>query len=101
MPKQHIQRYRIYDFRFVIYKVQIKVLWFWITIKEFDGDDYYDKGWKRIGTQVATANYLTFENVPANHIYWLSNLSNGNEELPFYYQNDTQFFINLTPMREE
>lgn len=21
---------------FVIYKVQIKVLWFWITIKEFD-----------------------------------------------------------------
>lgn len=62
---------------------------------------YYDKGWKRIGTQVATANYLTFENVPANHIYWLSNLSNGNEELPFYYQNDTQFFINLTPMREE
>lgn len=30
------------DFTFVIYKVQIKVLWFWITIKEFDGDDYYD-----------------------------------------------------------
>lgn len=62
---------------------------------------YYDKGWKHIGAQVATANYLTFENVPANHIYWLSNLSNGNEELPFYYQNNTQFFINLTPMREE
>lgn len=28
------------DFTFIIYKVQIKVLWFWITIKEFDGDDY-------------------------------------------------------------
>lgn len=27
---------------FVIYKVQIKVLWFWITIKEFDKDEYYD-----------------------------------------------------------
>lgn len=27
---------------FVIYKVQIKVLWFWITIKEFDEDDYAD-----------------------------------------------------------
>lgn len=26
----------------IIYKVQIKVFWFWITIKEFDGDDYYD-----------------------------------------------------------
>ena len=24
------------DFEFVIYKVQLKVLWFWITIKEFD-----------------------------------------------------------------
>lgn len=30
------------EFEFVIYKVQIKVLWFWITIKEFDEDDYYD-----------------------------------------------------------
>lgn len=29
------------DFEFVIYKVQIKVLWFWITIKEFDEDEYY------------------------------------------------------------
>lgn len=29
-------------FTVVIYKVQIKVLWFWITIKEFDEDDYYD-----------------------------------------------------------
>lgn len=29
-------------FEFIIYKVQIKVLWFWVTIKEFDEDDYYD-----------------------------------------------------------
>lgn len=29
-------------FIFVIYKVQIKVLWFWVTIKEFDEDEYYD-----------------------------------------------------------
>lgn len=27
---------------FIIYKVQIKVLWLWITIKEFDEDEYYD-----------------------------------------------------------
>lgn len=26
----------------VIYKVQIKVLWFWVTIKEFDEYEYYD-----------------------------------------------------------
>lgn len=25
-----------------VYKVQIKVLWFWVTIKEFDEDEYYD-----------------------------------------------------------
>lgn len=30
------------DFRFVIFKVQVKVLWFWITIKEFDENKYYD-----------------------------------------------------------
>lgn len=27
---------------FVIYKVQIKILWFWVTIKKFDEDEYYD-----------------------------------------------------------
>lgn len=26
----------------LIYKVQIKVLWFWVTIKEFDEDEYHD-----------------------------------------------------------
>lgn len=26
----------------VVYRVQIKVLWFWTTIKEFDEDDYCD-----------------------------------------------------------
>lgn len=31
-----------YKLVFLIYKVQIKVLWFWITIKEFDEDEYYD-----------------------------------------------------------
>lgn len=30
------------EISFVNYKVQIKVLWFWTTIKSFDGDDYYD-----------------------------------------------------------
>lgn len=30
------------EISFVNYKVQIKVLWFWTTIKSFDKDDYYD-----------------------------------------------------------
>lgn len=31
-----------YEVTFIIYKVQIKVLWFWATIKEFDENEYYD-----------------------------------------------------------
>lgn len=31
-----------YDVTLIIYKVQVKVLWFWATIKEFDEDEYYD-----------------------------------------------------------
>lgn len=34
--------HHIDDFEFVIYKVQIKVLWFWVTIKEFEEDEYHD-----------------------------------------------------------
>ena len=30
------------EISFINYKVQIKVLWFWTTIKSFDEDDYYD-----------------------------------------------------------
>lgn len=30
------------EINFVNYKVQIKVLWFWTTIRSFDEDDYYD-----------------------------------------------------------
>lgn len=30
------------EISFVNYKVQIKVLWFWTTIKSFDEDDYAD-----------------------------------------------------------
>lgn len=30
------------EMSFVKYKVQIKVLWFWITIRSFDEDDYFD-----------------------------------------------------------
>ena len=36
-------KYHIGDcFEVVTYKVQIKVLWFWVTIKEFDEYEYYD-----------------------------------------------------------
>lgn len=54
---------------------------------------YFDNKWKSAGIQLAKYNYLIFKNVPSNTIYWLKNLSNGKEELPFFYINGKQKFI--------
>ncbi len=56
---------------------------------------YYDAGWKQISIIEAKYNYLLFENVPSNTIYWLRNLSQGNEELPFFYHHGKQLFIHV------
>lgn len=48
---------------------------------------------KCIGTQIAKDNYLTFEKVPSGTVYWLSNLTRGQEELPFYYIDGRQRFL--------
>ena len=39
-------------------------------------------------------NYLDIDSIPANTIYWLRNLDKGKEELPFFYKNCKQIFIN-------
>ena len=55
---------------------------------------YYCHGWKVHDTVVADKNFLLFENVSSNTLYWLRNLSNGEEELPFfYYKRSGQIFI--------
>lgn len=54
---------------------------------------YWDNGWKSAGTKRARYNFLQFDNVPQNRIYWLRNLTEGNEELPFFYRNGKQLFI--------
>lgn len=54
---------------------------------------YYDLGWVEHSTFVATANFITFKDVPLGCVYWLRNNSNGREELPFLY-NGFQQFIN-------
>lgn len=55
---------------------------------------YYHHGWKVHNTIVADKNFLFFEGVPSNMLYWLRNLSNGEEELPFFYHKDWgQIFI--------
>jgi hypothetical protein len=60
-----------------------------------EGDTYmldYWNGEKLIsaGKQVATAPLVHFEDVPANTVYILHNLSKGNEERIFTYENGKQ-----------
>ena len=55
--------------------------------------NYWDKGWKTCGEKVAEYEYLQFENVPSNKLYWLENLTEGKEEMPFTIVNGEQKFI--------
>ena len=54
---------------------------------------YYDKGWKEFKILYAEHNFLDFENVPKATLYWLRNLTEGKEELPFFYINGKQYFM--------
>lgn len=54
---------------------------------------YWENGWKEVGILRAKYNYLKFERVPLNRIYWLRNLDNGTEELPFICKDGKQLFI--------
>ena len=49
-------------------------------------------GWISLGKQIAEKNNLHFKNVPSNAIYWLRNLSTGNEERIFTYENGKVVF---------
>lgn len=44
---------------------------------------YWDDGWMSCGTAKAEYEYIEFENVPRGKLYWLVNLSQGKEEMPF------------------
>ncbi len=54
---------------------------------------YWENGWKLVGKQKARYNYLKFKDVPLNKIYWLVDISKGEEDLPFIYENGQQMFI--------
>lgn len=54
---------------------------------------YWNDGWIALETQKARYNYLKFKNVPLNKLYWLKNLDEGDEELPFVYVDGKQQFI--------
>ena len=53
---------------------------------------YWDNKWKPVGIKKAEYNFVQFSKVPSNTLYWLRNLDNGKEELPFFYINDKQVF---------
>lgn len=55
---------------------------------------YKDGEWIVHQTQTANHNYVDFENLPGSTIYWLRNLDKGKEELPFFYEDGKQIFIN-------
>lgn len=61
---------------------------------------YYDNGWKSAGSKIANYNFLRFENVPSNTIYWLRNKDYGKEELSFVYKDGKQLFVNNDSLTE-
>lgn len=56
---------------------------------------YYDNGWIYHSKQTPKYNFLIFDKVPSGTIYWLRNITTGNEELPFFYREDKQVFVNF------
>jgi len=53
---------------------------------------YWDDKWKPAGIKKAEYNFIQFSNVLSNTLYWLRNLDNGEEELPFFYIDGKQVF---------
>ena len=54
---------------------------------------YWDEtGWVSLGTQKAYNIKLVYENIPKNTVYWVRNLSRGNEERIFTYENEKQIW---------
>lgn len=56
---------------------------------------YYDRGWKEHKILRAENQFLDFEDVPVSTLYRLRNLTEGKEELPFFYVNGKQFFLHV------
>jgi len=52
---------------------------------------YWNNRWISLGEQVGdTKQYLEYENVPSNALFWLRNLTKGREERIFTYENEKQ-----------
>ena len=49
-------------------------------------------GWKSLGVKVAEEPKLVYDNAPSHALYWLRDLTRGNEEQVFTYHDDKQIF---------
>lgn len=55
--------------------------------------NYWDNGWVPCGVKTAAYEFVEFNSVPANKLYWLENLTEGKEEMPFVIIDGKQQFI--------
>ena len=49
-------------------------------------------GWKSLGAKIAEEPQLVYHNAPMHALYWLRNLTRGNEEQVFTYYDNKQIF---------
>lgn len=55
---------------------------------------YHNYHWVEFKEIVSKYNFLEIDSVPTGTIYWLRDLDKGKEELPFFYIDGKQVFIN-------
>lgn len=53
---------------------------------------YYDFGWKSLGKKASYGFELQYDSVPQNAVLLLRNITNGNEERIFTYENEKQIW---------
>lgn len=55
---------------------------------------YWNKGWHSCGMVKAKYEYVDFNNIPQECLYWLENKTQGKEEMPFVLDKENkQLFI--------
>lgn len=54
---------------------------------------YWDGKWKECGHSKALYEYVEFKGIPSDKLYWLYDVSEGQEEIPFLVRNNHQCFI--------
>lgn len=55
---------------------------------------YNNRRWIEFKNINPEYHFLDIDSIPSNTIYWLRNLDEGKEELPFFYEDGKQIFIN-------